>query len=87
MQIHLRASAWAAAIHRPRVRLSAARRRMAQRGDLAQLTCWPAGSRLIRRKERPHPGPQLALTNIDGMRITPLLTQPPAGVVPGQLAW
>lgn len=31
---------------------------------------WPKGMRLIVRKERPHPGAQLRITDADGMRIT-----------------
>ncbi len=34
------------------------------------LTGWPKGMRLIVRKERPHPGAQLRITDADGMRIT-----------------
>ncbi len=37
-------------------------------GDV--LTGWPKGMRLIVRKERPHPGAQLRITDADGMRIT-----------------
>lgn len=37
-------------------------------GDL--LEGWPKGMRLIVRKERPHPGAQLRITDADGMRIT-----------------
>lgn len=37
-------------------------------GDL--LDGWPRGMRLIVRKERPHPGAQLRITDADGMRIT-----------------
>jgi hypothetical protein len=37
-------------------------------GDV--LTGWPAGIRLIVRKERPHPGAQLRFTDADGMRLT-----------------
>jgi Transposase DDE domain group 1 len=54
--------------------------------SLVDLTGWPAGSRLILRKERPHPGAQLRFTDVDGMRITAFLTDTPPGVVPGQLA-
>jgi hypothetical protein len=42
--------------------------------DLVQLSSWPTGSRLIVRKERPHPGAQLTFTDSDGHRITALLT-------------
>lgn len=34
------------------------------------LDGWPGGMRLIVRKERPHPGAQLRITDADGMRIT-----------------
>ncbi|MFJ5035930.1 IS1380 family transposase [Streptomyces sp. NPDC088560] len=37
-------------------------------GDV--LAGWPKGMRLIVRKERPHPGAQLRLTDADGMRLT-----------------
>lgn len=37
-------------------------------GDV--LKGWPPGMRLIVRKERPHPGAQLRLTDADGMRLT-----------------
>ena len=47
---------------------------------------WPAGTRLILRKERPHPGAQLTFTDVDGHRITAFITDTPTGVVPGQLA-
>ncbi|MGA5606142.1 IS1380 family transposase [Streptomyces griseoincarnatus] len=51
-------------------------------GDL--LDGWPQGIRLIVRKERPHPGAQLRITDADGMRITCFATntlnQPIAGL-------
>ncbi|WP_010148430.1 IS1380 family transposase [Serinicoccus profundi] len=50
------------------------------------LSAWPAGSRLILRKERPHPGAQLTFTDADGMRVTAFLTDTGPGVVPGQIA-
>jgi len=37
---------------------------------LLNLTGWPPGLRVIVRKERPHPGAQLRLTDADGHRIT-----------------
>ena len=46
---------------------------------------WPAGTRLIVRKERPHPGAQLRFTDADGLRITAFITDTGHGVVPGQL--
>jgi hypothetical protein len=59
---------------------------VAEATDLVELTGWPEGSRLILRKERPHPGAQLTFTDVDGHRITALLTDTPPRVVPGQLA-
>jgi hypothetical protein len=41
---------------------------------LIDLDSWPKGSRLILRKERPHPGAQLTFTDVEGHRITALLT-------------
>jgi Transposase DDE domain group 1 len=42
--------------------------------DLVNLSAWPDGTRLILRKERPHPGAQLRFTDADGHRITGFLT-------------
>jgi hypothetical protein len=41
------------------------------------LDGWPTGMRLIVRKERPHPGAQLRITDADGMRITCFATNTP----------
>jgi hypothetical protein len=41
---------------------------------LLDLSSWPAGMRIIVRKERPHPGAQLRFTDIDGHRFTALAT-------------
>jgi hypothetical protein len=38
------------------------------------LAGWPPGMRLIVRKERPHPGAQLRITDVDGHRITAFVT-------------
>ncbi|MGH8895193.1 MAG: IS1380 family transposase [Actinomycetes bacterium] len=57
---------------------------VAEATGMIGLTGWPEGSRLILRKERPHPGAQLTFTDVDGLRVTALLTDTPAGVVPGQ---
>jgi hypothetical protein len=40
---------------------------------------WPTGMRVIARKERPHPGAQLRITDVDGHRITAFATNTPAG--------
>ena len=39
---------------------------VAEATDLVNLATWPAGTRLILRKERPHPGAQLRFTDADG---------------------
>lgn len=59
---------------------------VAEATGMIDLDAWPAGSRLILRKERPHPGAQLTFTDVDGHRITAFLTNTPGGVVPGQVA-
>lgn len=59
---------------------------VAEATDLVDLSTWPPGTRLILRKERPHPGAQLRFTDADGMRVTAFITDTPPGVVPGQLA-
>jgi hypothetical protein len=41
-------------------------------GDV--LDGWPKGMRLIVRKERPHPGAQLRITDADGLRLTAFAT-------------
>ena len=46
----------------------------------------PAGTRLILRTERGHPGAQLRFTDAGGHRVTAFLTDTPNGVIPGQLA-
>ena len=59
---------------------------IAEATHLVDLTAWPVGTRLILRKERPHPGAQLRFTDLDGHRVTAYITDTPVGVVPGQLA-
>jgi hypothetical protein len=59
---------------------------VAEATDLVDLSAWPAQTRLILRKERPHPGAQLRFTDSDGHRVTGFITDTPDGVVPGQLA-
>jgi hypothetical protein len=46
---------------------------------LLDLSAWPAGTRVIVRKERPHPGAQLRLTDTDGHRITAFATNTARG--------
>ena len=45
--------------------------------DRLDLSCWPAGARLIVRRERPHPGAQLSFTDHDGYRFQAILTDQP----------
>jgi hypothetical protein len=42
--------------------------------DRVDLSGWPEGSRLIVRRERPHPGAQLSFTDHDGYRVQTILT-------------
>ena len=46
---------------------------------LLDLSSWPAGMRVIVRKERPHPGAQLRFTDIDGHRFTAFATDAKKG--------
>lgn len=57
---------------------------VAEATGMIDLDTWPEGSRLILRKERPHPGAQLTFSDVDGMRVTALLTNTPVGIVPNQ---
>jgi hypothetical protein len=43
---------------------------VAELTSLLDLAGWPKGMRVIARKERPHPGAQLRITDIDGHRFT-----------------
>jgi hypothetical protein len=54
---------------------------VAELTDLLDLTKhqWPPGMRVIVRKERPHPGAQLRITDIDGNRVTAFATNTPSG--------
>ena len=51
-----------------------------ENGDVVEITdrldlcTWPEGSRLIVRRERPHPGAQLSFTDHDGYRFQAILT-------------
>jgi hypothetical protein len=46
---------------------------------MLNLSSWPAGMRIIVRKERPHPGAQLRFTDIDGHRFTAFATDTKKG--------
>lgn len=53
---------------------------------LLDLSRWPAGMRVIVRRERPHPGAQLRLTDRDGHRLTAFATNTAPGGPGRQLA-
>jgi Transposase DDE domain group 1 len=53
---------------------------------LMNLSTWPKGMRVIVRKERPHPGAQLRLTDPDGHRYTAFATNTRPGGPHRQLA-
>jgi hypothetical protein len=59
---------------------------VAEATALVDLSAWPPGTRLVLRKERPHPGAQLRFTDSDGHRVTGFLTDTADGAIPGQLA-
>ena len=46
---------------------------------LLDMAGWPAGMRVIVRKERPHPGAQLRFTDFDGHRFTAFATNTQTG--------
>ncbi|MEX1140724.1 MAG: IS1380 family transposase [Thermoleophilaceae bacterium] len=48
--------------------------------DQIDLSGWPAGSRVIVRRERPHPGAQLAFTDHEGHRFQAILTDRPGDI-------
>jgi hypothetical protein len=59
---------------------------VAELTELLNLTGWPKGMRVIARKERPHPGAQLRITDVDGHRVTAFATNTRAGGPGSQLA-
>lgn len=52
---------------------------VAELTGLLDLSGWPPGMRVIVRKERPHPGAQLRITDIDGLRVTAFATNSRVG--------
>jgi hypothetical protein len=68
-------NAWAAALDQD----GSERRNgeVAEITDRVDLSLWPAGSRLIVRRERPHPGAQLSFSDHDGYRFQAILTDQP----------
>jgi hypothetical protein len=52
---------------------------VAELTGLLELSKWPPGSRVIVRRERPHPGAQLRFTDADGHRFTAFITDTKPG--------
>ncbi|WLP92750.1 IS1380 family transposase [Gordonia sp. NB41Y] len=52
---------------------------VAELTGMLDLSGWPAGMRVIVRKETPHPGAQLRFTDCNGMRLTAFATNTPRG--------
>jgi len=55
---------------------------VAELTGMLNLGGWPAGMRVIARKERPHPGAQLRITDADGLRVTAFATNTARGQLP-----
>ena len=55
---------------------------VAELTGLLDLAGWPKGIRVIARKERPHPGAQLRITDVDGLRVTAFATNTSTGQLP-----
>jgi hypothetical protein len=55
---------------------------VAEATHMVDLSDWPAGMRLVIRKERPHPGAQLRFTDRDGLRLTAFVTNATRGQLP-----
>jgi hypothetical protein len=52
---------------------------VAEATGLLDLSGWPPGMRVMVRKERPHPGAQLRITDTDGHRVTAFATNTAKG--------
>ena len=55
---------------------------VAELTGMLNLTGWPPEMRVIARKERPHPGAQLRITDADGLRVTAFATNTTGGQLP-----
>jgi hypothetical protein len=58
---------------------------VAELTGLLDLSGWPPRMRVIVRKERPHPGAQLRITDVNGWRVTAFATNTPPGGPGSQL--
>ena len=82
----LRSSICPRTLGRPALRQDGEQRdgaQVAEITDRLDLTPWPEGSRVIVRRERPHPGAQLSFTDHDGHRFLATLTDLPGD--PGEI--
>jgi Transposase DDE domain group 1 len=70
--LNLPANAWVCALDRDDNQRPNGQ--VAEITHLLDLDGWPAGSRVIVRRERPHPGAQLSFTDHDGHRFQAILT-------------
>jgi hypothetical protein len=59
---------------------------VAELSGLLNLARWPTGMRVIARVERPHPGAQLRITDVDGNRVTAFATNTRPGGPDTQIA-
>jgi len=73
--------AWKAAIDQDGRRREGAW--VAELSTKVDLSSWPTGTRLICRRERPHPGAQLSFTDIDGHRFQCFITDQGGGDIAG----
>lgn len=55
---------------------------VAEATGVLDMSGWPPGMRVIVRKERPHPGPQLRFTDTDGPQLTAFATNASRGQLP-----
>jgi DDE family transposase len=67
-------SAWRPALHQDGRERDGAQ--VAEITELLNFYDWPERSRVIVRRERPHPGAQLSFTDVDGHRFQATLTDP-----------
>jgi hypothetical protein len=77
---HIPATAWTPAYDDERTPRDGAW--VAEATGVLDLSGWPAGMRVIVRKERPHPGAQLRFTDADGLRLTAFATNTARGQLP-----
>ena len=55
---------------------------MAEITDVVNVSGWPIGTRMLVRREQPHPGAQLRFTDLDGHRYQLFVTDLPDSDLP-----